>query len=199
MAVRTFVALELSRPLKEGILDLAQRMEARGVRASWARASTLHLTLKFLGDVEEENLPDVFEAVARAAARVAPFSFESRSLGAFPSPRRAGVLWVGVEAPQELWDLARGVEDELAGLGFPREKRRFRPHITLGRVRNPRDDAPVEELLRTLEAPAETVEAREVFTMRSELRPGGAVHEVIAMARLAGGRAPGVHAGDQTP
>ncbi len=189
MVVRTFVALELSRPLKEGILDIARVMKARGVRAGWARASTLHLTLKFLGDVEEDALPDVFDGVARAADHVAPFSFESRTLGAFPSPRRARVLWVGVDAPQELWDLAQAVDDELAGLGFPREKRTFRPHVTLGRVRDPRDGGPVEELLRTLEAPCETVEAREIFTMRSELKPGGAIHETLAMARLGGGRA----------
>ena len=188
MAVRTFVALELSQPLKEGILDVVRTMKACGVRASWAGASTMHLTLKFLGDVEESILPNVFDRVARAAAGVPPFSFESRSLGAFPSPRRARVLWLGVDAPQELWDLVRAVENELAGLGFPREKRRFRPHITLGRVRDPRDGGPVERLLGTLEAPRESVDAREVFTMRSELAPGGAIHETLAMARLGAGR-----------
>jgi 2'-5' RNA ligase len=185
MAVRTFIALELSRPLKEGILDLVEALRKDGLKASWPKAGTLHLTLKFLGDVEEEFLYDVTLAVRRAALDIPPFVLAASGLGAFPTARRPRVVWVGIEPVDELWDLAAGVEEELAGIGFPRDRRRFSPHITVGRIREPRGS--IEGLLETLDAPRERVEVREVLVMKSTLRPGGALHEVIAAVPLGGG------------
>jgi 2'-5' RNA ligase len=183
LSARTFIALELSDNLKGGILALAEELSARGVRASWARRSTLHLTLKFLGDVEETELAEVVGAVARASSRVSSFGFETRSLGAFPSPQRARVLWVGVEPEGELFALHKAVEDELAELGFPRERRRFHPHVTVGRIREPRAES-IQEILDELVAPEERVEVLEVRVMRSMLRPGGAIHELVEAVPL---------------
>ncbi len=178
MPVRAFVALELSQALKHGILGLIDELKCGGVRASWSRASTLHLTLKFLGDVDEDALPDVAEAVGRAAEPVQPFEFSTGSLGAFPSPRRSRVLWVGVTATDALYDLQAALESELAGLGFPRERRRFHPHITLGRIRDPGGDD-TGGILASLEAPRGSVAVHEVLLMRSTLAPGGAIHDVV--------------------
>jgi 2'-5' RNA ligase len=183
LSARTFIALELSDKLKEGILALTEELRGRGVRASWARRSTLHLTLKFLGDVEETELPEVVGAVARASSRVSSFGFETRSLGAFPSPRRPRVLWVGVEPEVELFALHKAVEGELAELGFPRERRKFHPHVTIGRIREPRAES-IQEVLDELVAPEERVEALEVRVMRSTLRPGGAIHELVEAVPL---------------
>jgi 2'-5' RNA ligase len=178
VAVRTFVALELSESARRGILSVVDELRSRGVRASWTRASTVHLTLKFLGDVEENELPGVVDAVARASRQVVPFILETRALGAFPSPRRPRVLWVGVDAPDELFDLARLMEDELAELGFPRERRRFHPHVTLGRIRDARAES-VLPLFEEIEAPRERSEVREVRVMKSTLKRGGALHELV--------------------
>jgi len=186
LSARTFIALELSNSLKEGILALTEELRGRGVRASWARRSTLHLTLKFLGDVEETSLPEVVAAVARASSRVSAFSFETRSLGAFPSPERPRVLWVGVEPEGELVALHEAVDGELAELGFPRERRRFHPHVTLGRLREPRAES-VQEILDELVAPRERVDVLEVRVMRSTLRPGGAIHELVDAVPLDSG------------
>ncbi len=186
MNVRTFIALELSDGLKEGILALTEELRGRGVRASWARRPALHLTLKFLGDVEETELPEVVAAVARASSRVSSFGFETRSLGAFPSGRRPKVLWVGVEPVDELFALQKALESELAELGFPREKRRFHPHVTLARIRDPRAES-VQEILDELVAPKERVEVLEVRVMRSTLRPGGAIHELVEAIPLDSG------------
>ena len=186
MTARTFVALELSDSLKEGILALTEELRLRGVRASWARRATLHLTLKFLGDVEETELPEVVAAVARASRRVSAFGFETRSLGAFPSPRRPRVLWLGIEPVEELFALQEAVESELEELGFPREKRRFHPHVTLGRVRDPSAES-VQDVLDELVAPKERVEVLEIRVMRSTLRPGGAIHELVEAIPLDSG------------
>jgi 2'-5' RNA ligase len=186
VTVRTFIALELSERLKEGILCLTDELKERGVRASWAGRQTLHLTLKFLGDVEETELPEVVAAVARASTGMSPFSFDTRSLGAFPSPARPRVLWVGIEPVEELMSLQQAVDGELTKLGFPREKRRFHPHITLGRIRDPRAES-VQGILDVLVAPEEKVKATEVRVMRSTLRPGGALHELVQAVPLDSG------------
>jgi len=186
VTVRTFIALELSNGLKEGILGLLEELQARGVRAGWARRQTLHLTLKFLGDVEETDLPEVVAAVARASSCVRPFDVDTRSLGAFPSPARPRVLWVGIEPAEDLLALQQAIDGELTKLGFPREKRRFHPHITLGRIRDPRAES-VQDILDELVAPEETVEVTEVRVMRSTLRPGGALHELVQAVPLDSG------------
>jgi 2'-5' RNA ligase len=187
--VRTFVALELSQPLKDGILALTRQMAKRGVTASWAKPGTMHLTLKFLGDVEEERIADVTRAVERAAAGVPPFAFETGGLGAFPTTRRPRVLWVGVDAVPELFAVAEALERELALLGFPRENERFRPHITLGRLRDPGGAQGLPELLAELTAPVVRVVVEDVLLMKSTLAAGGAIHERLAAVPL---RAAGV-------
>mgnify|MGYP001826328107 CR=1 FL=1 len=186
MTVRTFIALELSDGLKEGILTLNEELRRRGVRASWARRPALHLTLKFLGDVEESELPEVVDAVRRASSRVSSFSFDTRSLGAVPTPARPRALWIGVEPAEGLTALHGELEGELAELGFERERRRFRPHITLGRIRDPRAES-VQDLLDDLAAPKERVVVTEVRVMRSTLRPGGALHELVESIPLDSG------------
>jgi 2'-5' RNA ligase len=190
MTVRTFIALELSERLKEGILTLRASLRGRGVRASWVRPGAMHLTLKFLGDVQERELDGVFGAVRRAAEGVPPFRFETTGLGAFPSPRRPRVIWLGVEPRDELYDLAEAVEVELSDLGFPRERRPFRPHITIGRIRDPRGSGDISGALADLGGLREVVEVREVRVMKSTLLPSGAVHEVLEAAPLAGDIAP---------
>jgi 2'-5' RNA ligase len=186
MPVRTFVALELPEPLRAGILGLARTLRDSGIRASWCKAGTLHLTLKFLGDVEKSDLPSVVEAVAAASSRVPPFAFETGRLGAFPSPRNPRVLWLGAEPVDELFDLQAAIEDELSAVGFPRERRRFHPHITLGRVRGRAPEGTCD-ILASLSPPRGRVPVSEVHVMSSTLSPGGAVHEVIEAVPLKGG------------
>lgn len=178
------MALELSPPLKAGILRLAETLTRKGVRASWSRDETLHLTLKFIGDVEEADIPDLIEAVRRAASRCGPFTFDTRGVGAFPSPRRPRVVWVGVVPVDALFDLQGELERELAALGVPREERRWSPHITVGRIRDPQGSGDLETTLAALRCPEETVAVRDVLVMKSVLSPSGAIHELIACVPL---------------
>lgn len=177
MSVRTFIALELSEAAKAGILAVIRELHAAGVRASWARSSTIHLTLRFLGDVEERRLEDVVTAARRAAASTAAFDVSTSRLGAFPSPRRPRVIWVGVEAPNELYELRDSIESELAALGFERESRRFHPHVTLGRIRA--EGADLTRLLGDTAVPEEGTRVRCLRVMKSTLASAGAIHEVV--------------------
>ncbi|MFH1502941.1 MAG: RNA 2',3'-cyclic phosphodiesterase [Candidatus Eisenbacteria bacterium] len=184
MSVRAFVALELSEPAKAGILCVIDELRGRGVRASWSRVSTIHLTLRFLGDVEESELPDVVDAVRAAARTVPPFTMRTKGLGAFPSPRRPRVFWAGIEGPDELYGLRDAIEDGVVQLGFERERRRFHPHVTLGRLRDSTPDA--GELLTGLSVPVEATDVTAVRVMRSTLAPSGARHDVVEELPLGG-------------
>jgi len=187
--IRAFVALELSDSLKDGILSLIDELRGAGVRASWSRAATLHLTLKFLGDVEEALFPDLVAALEAAAAEVPPFTFDTTSMGAFPSPTRPRVIWLGVEPADGLYSLQEAVERELTPLGFPREKRRFHPHITLGRIRDAGatpHDVDLPALIAELPVPRGRTAADECALIQSTLTPRGARHETLNTIRLGG-------------
>jgi 2'-5' RNA ligase len=179
--LRSFVAISIGPELRHQ-LDVAQR-QLRGAKASvkWVPAKNLHLTLKFLGNIAEESVPEVMGALGSAARGVRPFAMRVRGLGAFPDLRRPRVVWAGIaEGAQQATHLAQAVERELGPLGFAPEKRPFSAHITLGRVSS---FVGVSALAGIVEQHAESefgsVEVDEILLMRSELRPTGAVYSVL--------------------
>ncbi|MBD3349220.1 MAG: RNA 2',3'-cyclic phosphodiesterase [Candidatus Eisenbacteria bacterium] len=177
MDVRTFIALELSEAAKAGILACIDELRRAGLRASWSRESTMHLTLRFLGDVPEEKIPAVAEAAEAAATGIEPFDMTTTALGAFPSPARPRVIWAGIDAPDALYELQESLESELSRIGFRRERRRFHPHVTLGRLRARPE--PLDALLPRVEVPGERSRVGALRIMKSTLAPGGAVHEIV--------------------
>ena len=186
MSLRLFVALELPVTVKDGILTVIEDLRSRGTRASWSRSGTMHLTLAFLGDTEEGLLCPLNEALLDASSAVEPFSWMIRGLGAFPSPRRPKVIWAGVDAPEALFELKRRIDAALEPLGFSPERRRFRPHVTLGRVRDDAQATGFEMVLASTESPEFTIPTDEVLLMKSTLKRGGALHEVLDRCPLTG-------------
>jgi 2'-5' RNA ligase len=152
---------------------------------AWVGVGNLHVTLKFLGRVESVRLGEVEAALAGAAAGTEAFELAVQGLGAFPTPARARVIWAGVGAGAGAAEgLAARVDEALAGLGFPRETRPFAPHVTLGRVREPRGNAALAAALASGAAREfGHVDVQRVCLMRSELSPRGARHsELRALA-----------------
>ena len=181
--MRLFIALNVPAEMREALhVAAAPLREATARSVAWVKPEGLHLTLKFLGDVDETRaaqLVDVLGVVARghAAVRVAV-----SGVGAFPSLARPRVVWAGVEATTRLELLQHDVEAACAAQGFEVEGRAFRPHVTLGRVRPGSDAAAARALadsvLRTTLS-AETV-VPTLDLMHSTLMPGGARHEAVA-------------------
>jgi len=185
--LRCFVALELPEGLRETIAAHFAR-EGRtlsGVR--WVPAGNLHLTLKFLGELDAKRLPALEGALTEALLGHAPFSLALRGAGAFPSPERARVIWVGAgTGASEVSALAASVEAALTPLGFSPEERPFSPHLTVGRVKTPpRDRGALRELL-------DAVRDREwgewvvsgAHLVRSELFPAGPIYSILHTATL---------------
>jgi len=192
--IRTFIAIELDEAMREALAAVQDELQAaappRSVR--WVRPEGIHLTLKFLGDTPVARLEEIKQALAAAAAEVAPFSFTVEGLGCFPNPRRPRVIWVGVKEPTgTLAALWRAVEAHVAPLGWPTEKRGFQPHLTLGRVQRRVTSADRRALGELVEksdvGQLGSITVRAVSFIRSELKPTGAVYTRLAEAELKGG------------
>jgi len=189
--VRAFVALNFPDRLRHELWDalapLRERPEKLPVK--WVRPENIHLSLKFLGDVEETREPELVAALKRAAGTgqdSRPLTLQITGFGVFPDYHRPHVLWAGVTPDPGLELLQHGVEQAFAPLGFPTEARAFRPHVTLGRAARdarPRDFTGLEEILAGTEFDA-TVTVTEVDLMQSTLQPTGSVYQVKAHGRL---------------
>jgi len=179
--IRTFVAANLASGLKETMAQGQERLKAARADVTWVKPENLHLTLKFLGQVEETRIPAVSEAVAAAARGYGSFRLVLGGLGAFPQPRAARVVWIGVsEGAQALSALQARVEGGLESLGFPREERLFTAHLTLGRVRGPRHREQLAVALTSTPAgPLGEMMLHRIDLMKSDLGPGGARYSVL--------------------
>jgi len=191
--LRTFIAIELDGGLKDSVRRLQDQLRERMAPGSvrWVRPEGIHLTLKFLGDTPLEEVDPVKAAVARAAAEVGPFVITVGGLGCFPNSRRPRVVWVGLEElTGTLVRLRDAVEAHVAPLGFPTEKRRFSPHLTLGRVQRRASKSEVREIGEVVASSAlgtiGEMPAVSVCYIKSDLKPSGAVYTTLLEARLGG-------------
>ncbi len=174
--LRTFVAVDLPPSMRADIEGIQGEIATNGLRL--VRAELVHVTLKFLGDVPEERIEKISEALG--AIRVAPFTARVIGIGAFPG-RSIRVVWLGLEGNFD--ELYRNVEDALAPFDFEREARGFRPHATLGRVGRPNADinrrlAPKIAALADRDLGTFTVE--EFILKKSTLTRGGPIYEDLA-------------------
>ena len=183
--MRLFVAINLPDTLRRAVWEAGTPLRAASYPVRWVDPAAIHLTLKFLGNVEETREPEIIEAVQGAVRGAKPFSLSLDGFGAFPTPRRPRVLWVGCEAAPPLELLQDRVERVFADLGFPVEGR---PHLTLGRARRdvrPRDFAALERDLQTLEFHGDLL-VSSLDLMQSVLTPQGAHYTARHAAALAG-------------
>lgn len=179
--VRCFIAVELDGQARAVLGRLLDELRRSGADVKWVAAANLHLTLKFLGDVLPAGLTGVTQALKETLpgqTALPPFSLALDGVGAFPSAGNPRVVWVGAaEGRERLTDLASKVEKALAPLGFPAEARGFSPHLTLGRVRSPRNALALKAAVAGLkEYRGPRVRVERVVLFQSDLRPDGPVY-----------------------
>jgi len=186
--MRTFIAIDLDPEIKKALADFLSRLKKNGPKnISWVQEKGMHLTLKFLGEIEDAQAAPIVELLGRISGKYERFPMVIRGTGYFPpNPRYLRVIWVGAEDQPVLLTVQREIESELEKLGFPREKRAFHPHLTLGRVRAPVGLNPVlEELQKNKDTLFGEMRVRKITFFRSQLRPTGAEYTVLAEADLA--------------
>ena len=142
--IRAFIAIELPEAVKTEITRIQDQIKVKSrITVRWVRPLNIHLTLKFLGDIDSDQVEDITKAIEGASSGFGPFHLGINGLGVFPNPNRVQVIWVGLSGNLDKLDrLQRNIDNALDRLGFPADRRPFSPHLTLARV--PDHATPVE-------------------------------------------------------
>jgi len=178
--MRTFIAIEIPENIRNSIHKDVEAFKASRLPVRWVARSNLHITLRFLGEITDDVRKRMSSVLEGVAARQKPFQMALKDFGCFPNPRRARVLWIGVdEGSEELSVIARNIEEALVESGFPREGR-FHAHLTIGRIKKPCsiDDILNKELL------SGSFEVNTLILFKSTLTPQGSIYEALEKYRF---------------
>jgi RNA 2',3'-cyclic 3'-phosphodiesterase len=188
--VRLFVAVELDPAVRASAAETGDALSARlprGIDVRWIPEENLHITLQFLGEVDDAAVPQVVSALD-IPFKQQPFTIDIDGLGAFPPSGPPRVFWLGVRGgSEELTSLHDEVASAMEPLGFPREQRRYTGHLTIARVKEPGSrtvQTAVRRLLAELPAHAGQSQVRGVTLVRSRLSPKGASYESVLRVPL---------------
>jgi 2'-5' RNA ligase len=179
--IRTFIAIELPAALKQDVDRLIVTLKPLGEGVRWVRAANLHFTLRFLGDIEQEDVTGLAEELIRNLSDLKPFSLKLSGLGCFPNMRRPRVIWLGGDGDMEsLKNLAYQVESACRDSGFGKSDKRFSAHLTIGRIKNPRGLESFIGRLTNVEFESDEFVVGEVIVFKSDLSPRGPTYTAMA-------------------
>ena len=202
---RAFVAIGLDEATRRSVSELIDGLRPLSRAVAWVPRENLHLTLRFLGEQTEARLAEARDAVAGAVAGLAPFELALHGLGAFPGTEQPRILWVGIaEGALEARGLQHRVETDLDARGFGRESRPWHPHLTIGRVFDPRrwrrDATPVlrEAIARASTSGFGRLAVGRVVLMQSDLGKSGARYTPLFAADLRGPTGPSIFGSQST-
>ena len=184
--IRTFVAIELPHRVVASIAEIQSRLKEYGFNIRWVRPENIHLTLKFLGNIASEAVETVCEAVSKAVSTSGPLSLEAAGVGVFPHMRRPRVVWVGITGQTAgLRALQKKIDAELLSVGFPKERRLFKGHLTLGRVKGSIPAKKFQEAFdRCSDFHAGSCCVDELILFKSDLKPTGSEYIKLCQMRI---------------
>jgi 2'-5' RNA ligase len=182
--MRTFIAIALPKNIKERFVRLQERLKKCGADVKWVAPDNIHLTLKFLGEINRDKLNAVIKTTEKIAQDKLRFRIVISTLGVFPNTDHPKVIWAGTEeADIETRAIANNLEEKLGKLGIPREERKFSSHITLGRTKSLiNKDALISSLnILSDEFRRERLDftADKIIVFKSTLSSGGPVYEAL--------------------
>ena len=184
--MRSFIAIAVPESVLKSCQDIMVQLRNLNLQGRFAKTQSIHLTLQFLGNVEEEQIPGITEILEQAGKGVTPFDLEVGRLGVFPHLTHPRVVWIGVEPVDALTTLQSKIQQGLEPLGFPKENRDFHPHLTLLRLRSRKNLRQLAQYIDT-EGPglrAGVIQAEQIHLYQSILKPQGAEYRKFFTARL---------------
>ncbi len=187
MKKRIFAAIDISDEARIKVADYIEdlRDEFSSLRVGWEKAEKLHLTVKFLGDVDSNELQSLTEAVEKTARQFSNFSLQISQTGVFPSKRNARILWLGVDDQQEsLQKISDVLETECRQKGFVKESRKFKAHLTVGHLREPNKSKELVDRHLNKTFAAVKFEVSEIVIYESRLQKSGSIYSVVSKHRF---------------
>jgi 2'-5' RNA ligase len=184
--MRTFVAIDLESEVKKNLSEFIQKLDSFNPNIRWVKEQGMHLTLKFIGEITENKSNDIRSILMDLSSRQKRFPLKLVGAGTFPPrSKHPRILWVGIAESQKLMSIQDEVESLLEKVSISREKRRFFPHLTLGRVKSSHNIARVlEELSENKDTEFGSMEVDELTFFKSTLKPTGAEYSVLAKIQL---------------
>lgn len=186
MKLRLFIAVNFPKKTREEIGGLINELRVEYPQIRWEKTENLHLTLKFLGGVEERKIDKVIKGIERAVEGIKPFWFEPGNLGYFLC--QSLIVWLGAKTQEGLFKMVKNLESEMAKIGFPKEKREFLPHITLGRAKKLTSRKKWQRIakeVRNYKTPSfSKFKVKEIVLMKSQLTPKGSIYSLVDKVEL---------------
>ena len=183
--IRLFVAVSISDQSRNAVSNLIQNFKSVSPGVRWVKPENLHLTLKFLGNVEESKLSSLKNALDSSVSDLRLFQFDLTNLGCFPNIKRPRVLWIGIEdESKQIVRLHENIEEQFFKVDFPKEKRRLQPHLTVARVKDSRNSNSVLSEFQNYNFGRHTIEVADVLLMKSDLRQSGAIYTCLHKAKI---------------
>lgn len=184
--MRIFIAVELPDEIRKNIIELTNALKEVGAEVKWVEEENLHITLKFLGWVDDQKINNLIELTTKAVAEIGSFKAVVEGLGTFPPGKTPRVIWAGVSVGEEkLKKLADSLEQTLANAGYRSEKREFNSHVTIGRIKGKKGVEKLKEKLGDFKNPKfGEVLIDHVNIMKSTLTPKGPIYEKIKEVKL---------------
>ena len=184
--MRTFIAIKAADEIKQRIIEIQNELKSINADIRWIKLENIHMTLKFLGEVEDSRIIEVCSIVEDAVKTTEKFELSIETSGVFPGQGLPKVIWIGVlEGLEFLAKSYRSLEESLYRAGFEKEKRNFSAHLTIGRISSARN---IKNLLQKLETLKSVrlgrMAVKAVFIMRSDLTPKGPEYSVIKKVEL---------------
>jgi 2'-5' RNA ligase len=186
--IRSFLAIELPKEIIGKLSEIQNNLKSSGSQIKWVRPESIHLTLKFFGNIEEKTVDDISQVLKKVTAKISAFVINVKDIGVFPNMSRPRVIWVGVESSGRTLDiLHKETESSLKKIGFEPEERKFSAHLTLGRVKSLKDKRQLTEQIEKLKGcEVGSFRVENLFLFKSDLRPTGAVYTKLETFNLGG-------------
>ncbi|HPA14678.1 MAG TPA: RNA 2',3'-cyclic phosphodiesterase [Desulfobacterales bacterium] len=184
--LRSFIAFELPEKIISSIRKVQEEIKAYGFAMRWVRPENIHLTLKFLGNINQADIPEIRKRMSETAEKYSPMRLAAKGIGVFPGIKRPRVLWVGLNGQiDSLIGLQKTIDEKLEAIGLPRENRAFKGHLTLARVKGHIDSNRLGEAMKEVGGfESEAFIVDQIVLFKSELKPGGSVYTKLMSISL---------------
>ena len=182
--MRAFICFKLPERLISSIGRIQVSVKQYGLKIRWVRPENIHLTIKFLGDIKWSEIDGIGRLIKETAMDFTPLLLSAQGIGVFPNLNRPRVIWIGISGQiEELIGLQKMLDNKLRIIGFPKEKRPFKGHLTIGRIKGSIDSNKLSDVLNQINRfAASPFSVDKIYLMQSDLKPLGAVYTRLMTA-----------------